>query len=176
MRSLPEHENLHHAQGTPGLLSLLHQAVDRTTTYTKAVIDNDNIRLAPDLQLGSYLGSRPQIGRIIFEVAYSESLTHARAKAKYHLCEADKPRPSVVIVCNFTETPQKSDSEKQRRDVKLYFEVLRRNYSNQSETRKYETGVSFSFLLTGVFLHIPPIVRSRRRLHMNVRFCAWHRG
>lgn len=147
MRSLPGQEDLHHDQHKPGLLNLLHQTVDATMTYTEGDADDDDVRRAPDLQLGSYLGSRPLIGRIIFEVAYSESLVHARRKAKYYLCEADQPRPSVMVLCNFTETARKKEFGEERRDMKLYFEVLRCDFSNQSETRKYETGVSLFLLL-----------------------------
>ncbi|KAK4694290.1 hypothetical protein P7C71_g3270, partial [Lecanoromycetidae sp. Uapishka_2] len=85
------------------------------------------------------LNKNRTIGGVIFEIAYSEDLGHARNKAKKLLIESGKPRPSVVVIFYF----QQKGSKEEYQDVDLNFEVLRRHPTNQVELKCYEIGVAW---------------------------------
>lgn len=121
----------------------MHKIVNCDITYKLGLTDKTRQSRAPDLQIGSHLGQRPLIGRIIFETAYPESYDHVKEKARFYLYEADEPRPSVVVVFRFDQiSPRDGD-----RNVDLSFEVLRRDYSGENLIQVYETGVSLSSII-----------------------------
>ena len=93
--------------------------------------------LAADMQIGTFLNDNPQKAAIIIEVAYSESFKHAKAKAKEYLF-ADKPRPSVVVIFNYTQ----KQSVDEYRNIDLKFEVLRRHETIPGDLEVFEQGVS----------------------------------
>lgn len=93
--------------------------------------------MAPDLQFAAMLNKDRSIGGVIIEVTYS-NLKYAQEKAKRYLIEADKPRPSVVVVFNFEQNGSRADYH----DVDLEFEVYRRNPADCEGIKVYEKGVS----------------------------------
>ena len=94
--------------------------------------------LAADLQLSSYLELIASKGRIIFEVAYSEYIGHAREKAKRYLWESDFPRPSVVVLFDAVQ----KITHDEYRDLPVRFEILRRSTADAPELQTYESSVS----------------------------------
>ena len=103
IRNLPDHPTLQVPDSRlPGLNVLLAINVNTPITYKANLSDNEHVDLAADMQIGTYLDDESQKAGIIIEVAYSKSFKHAKAKAKeYHF--ADKPRPSVVVIFNYTQ-------------------------------------------------------------------------
>ena len=92
---------------------------------------------APDAQFSSQLHTRTMDkGGIIIEVAYSESLKHAKDKAVEYLW-SDEPRPSVVVIFIF----KKETYDKDYLTTTVNFEVHRRDEENEGGTETYETGV-----------------------------------
>ena len=137
IRTLPDHPTLQARDvGIPGLNVLLDVNVDSLTTY-KVDSSDDKKDLAADMQIGTFLNDNSQIAGIIIEVAYSESFKYAKAKAKEYLF-ADKPRPSVVVIFNYTQ----KQSADEYRNVELKFEVLRRHKTILGNLEVFEQGVS----------------------------------
>ena len=98
VRNLPDHPTLQVPDSRlPGLNVILYVTADSLTTYKGDPSDDKKADLAADMQIGTFLNDEPQKAGIIIEVAYSESLKHAKAKAKEYLF-ADKPRPSVIVI------------------------------------------------------------------------------
>ena len=94
--------------------------------------------MAPDVHLFPYFDDSPTSTGIIVEVAYSESLKHAKEKMVRYLWESDPPRPSVVILFNFEKRSLREDYQ----DIELKFEVYRRSSRGGRQTQLHETGVS----------------------------------
>ena len=139
IRNLPDHPTLQVPDSRlPGLNVLLDVNVDSLTTYKADLSDDKKADFAADMQIGTYLDDDSQKPGIIIEVAYSESLKHAKAKAKEYLF-ADKPRPSVVVIFNYTQ----KQSADEYRNVELKFEVLRRHKTILGDLEVFERGVSY---------------------------------
>ena len=138
IRNLPDHPTLQVPDTRfPGLDILLDVNVNSLITYKADSSDNKRVDLAADMQIGTFLNSDSQKPGIIIEVAYSESFKHAKAKAKEYLF-ADKPRPSVVVIFNYTQ----KQSADEYRNVELKFEVLRRHKTIPGDLEVFEKGVS----------------------------------
>ena len=137
IRNLPDHPTLQVPDSRlPGLNVLLDVNVDSLTTYKADLSDDKKADFAADMQIGTYLDDDSQKPGIIIEVAYSESLKHAKAKAKEYLF-ADKPRPSVVVIFNYTQ----KQSADEYRNIDLKFEVLRRHETIPGDLEVFEQGV-----------------------------------
>ena len=138
IRNLPDHPTLQVPDITlPGLNVLLAIIANTPITYKANLSDNKRVDFAADMQIGTFLNDDPQKPGIIIEVAYSESFKHAKAKAKEYLF-ADKPRPSVVVIFNYTQ----KQSTNEYRNIELKFEVLRRHKTILGDLEVFEQGVS----------------------------------
>ena len=138
IRTLPDHPTLQLPDITlPGLNVLLDINFNTPITYKANLSDNEHVDLAADIQIGTCLDDQSQKAGIIIEVAYSESFKYAKVKAKEYLF-ADKPRPSVVVIFNYTQ----KQSADEYRNVELKFEVLRRHKTIPGDLEVFEQGVS----------------------------------
>ena len=138
IRTLPDHPTLQVPDGTlPGLNVLLAIIANSPITYKADLSDNKRVDLAADIQIGTFLNSQSQKAGIIIEVAYSESFKLAKAKAKEYLF-ADKPRPSVIVIFNYTQ----KQSADEYRNIELKFKVLRRHKTIPGDLEVFEQGVS----------------------------------
>ena len=138
IRTLPDHPTLQVPDSRlPGLNLLLAVTVDSLITYKADLSDDKKADLAADIQIGTFLDDEPQKAGIIIEVAYSKSFKHTKAKAKEYLF-ADKPRPSVVVIFNYTQ----KQSADEYRNIELKFEVLRRHETIPGDLEVFEQGVS----------------------------------
>ncbi|KAL2052856.1 hypothetical protein ABVK25_006795 [Lepraria finkii] len=139
IRNLPDHPTLQVRDLTlPGLNVLLDVNANTPITYKNALSDTKRVDLAADMQIGTFLNDYSQRAAIIIEVAYSESFKHAKAKAKEYLF-ADIPRPSVVVIFNFTQ----KQSADEYRNMELKFEVLRRYETIPGDLEVFEQGYAW---------------------------------
>ena len=138
IRTLPDHPTLQVPDSRlPGLNVLLDVNVNSLITYKIDSSDDKRADLAADMQIGTFLDNDSQKAGIIIEVAYSKSFKYARVKAKEYLF-ADKPRPSVVVIFNYTQ----KQSADEYRSMELKFEVLRRYETIPGDLEVFEQGVS----------------------------------
>lgn len=132
--SFPGHPALHSSNSKNSLQNVLGFTADSYVTYRS----QPKLSLAPDIQFCSILHQNPAKRGIIFEVAHSEHIDHARTKAKQYLWDLDPPGPPVVVLFDFIENFRNC-----YRDVELHFEVHRPNsLSTEGDTVLYEKGVS----------------------------------
>ena len=117
---------------------LIHTCQNATSVYRKGSSDNESLEYAPDHQLSCWLSSNPEIGFIIFEVAFSQILQNARNKARDYLCRSEKPQPKVVVILNFESRAEEMFFAR----MKVHFEVHRQDPANAETTKIDQQGVS----------------------------------
>ena len=122
---------------------LIHTCQNSTSIYRKGGSDKEKLEYAPDHQLSCWLSSNPEIGSIIFEVAFSQVLQNARNKARDYLCRSDEPQPKVVVILKFESRAE----EMFFAQMKVHFEVHRRDPADGETTKIDQQGVSSRDLL-----------------------------
>lgn len=135
LSGLPGLPDLHSSKAN-NLRTLVHFTAGSLAKYREGDdVGKNSMVYAPDAQFSCQLSPYVHLGSIIFEVAYPDSYEHACKKAANYLW-ADRPRPCVVVIFNFSKHKEDTDYL----STILKYEVFRRG-ANDRSTVTHESGV-----------------------------------